>query len=159
MKRKALLVVLVMAVCVGTASPQFGVGIVYDPTKGPLILSEGDFALVHPAFCSGVVEIKTTIASIKDFEERLQKIQQRYMSHLSTPHVMGIVIADGEPNKTSKITKKDGGILDYHNYFTVPLCPIFILFKETEDGYDPFFPAIDALIRAAHGLYVTTQYI
>ena len=46
-------------------------GIVYDPTKGPLILSEGDFALVHPAFCSGVVEIKTTIASIKAFEERL----------------------------------------------------------------------------------------
>ena len=72
---------------------------------------------------------------------------------------MGIVIADENTDKTSKLTKKDGGTLDYHNYFTVPLCPIFILFKETEDGYDPFFPAIDALIRATHGLYVTTQYI
>ena len=33
MKRKALLFVLVMALCVGTASAQFGVGIVYDPTN------------------------------------------------------------------------------------------------------------------------------
>jgi hypothetical protein len=32
-KRKALLVVLVMALCVSTASAQFGVGIVYDPTN------------------------------------------------------------------------------------------------------------------------------
>ncbi len=33
MKRKALLFVLVMALCVGTASAQFGIGIVYDPTN------------------------------------------------------------------------------------------------------------------------------
>lgn len=33
MKRKALLLVLVMGLCVGTASAQFGVGIVYDPTN------------------------------------------------------------------------------------------------------------------------------
>ncbi len=33
MKRKALLFVLVMALCVGSASAQFGVGIVYDPTN------------------------------------------------------------------------------------------------------------------------------
>lgn len=33
MKRKALLFVLVMALCVGTATAQFGVGIVYDPTN------------------------------------------------------------------------------------------------------------------------------
>jgi len=33
MKRKALLFVLVMALCVGTASAQFGFGIVYDPTN------------------------------------------------------------------------------------------------------------------------------
>src|SRR5260370_5787232 len=33
MKRKALLFVLVMVLCVGTASAQFGVGIVYDPTN------------------------------------------------------------------------------------------------------------------------------
>jgi hypothetical protein len=32
-KRKALLLVLVMGLCVGTASAQFGVGIVYDPTN------------------------------------------------------------------------------------------------------------------------------
>jgi hypothetical protein len=33
MKRKALLFVLVLALCVGTASAQFGSGIVYDPTN------------------------------------------------------------------------------------------------------------------------------
>ena len=33
MKRKVLLLVLVMALCVGTASAQFGFGIVYDPTN------------------------------------------------------------------------------------------------------------------------------
>lgn len=134
-------------------------GIVHDPTKGPLILSEGSFALVHPAFCSGVVEIKTTIASIKTFEERLQTIHQRYMAHLPSTHVTGVVIADADPEKTSKLQTKDGRTLDYHNYYTVPLCPIFILFKETEEGYEPFMPAIDALIRAAHRLYTSSNYI
>src|SRR5271154_2505884 len=33
MKRKALVFVLVTALCVGTASAQFGSGIVYDPTN------------------------------------------------------------------------------------------------------------------------------
>jgi hypothetical protein len=134
-------------------------GIVHDPTKGPLILSEGDFAIVHPAFCSGVVEIKTSISSAKSFEDRLQTVHQRYMSHLPTPHVMGIVIADSAPEKSSKLKTKDDRTLDYHNYFTAPLCPIFFLFKETEDGYEPFMPAIDAMIRAVHRLYVSTNYM
>jgi hypothetical protein len=38
-------------------------GIGYDPMRGPVILREGSFVIVHPAFCSGVIEIKTTIAS------------------------------------------------------------------------------------------------
>src|ERR1700676_4242613 len=33
MKRKSLLFLLVMTLCVGTASAQFGAGIVYDPTN------------------------------------------------------------------------------------------------------------------------------
>jgi hypothetical protein len=33
MKRKVLAVLLVMGLCVGTASAQFGFGIVYDPTN------------------------------------------------------------------------------------------------------------------------------
>jgi len=33
MKRKALALLLIMGLCVGTASAQFGFGIVYDPTN------------------------------------------------------------------------------------------------------------------------------
>lgn len=134
-------------------------GIVYDPTKGPAILHEGTFALVHPAFCAGVIEIKTTISSIKKFEERLRTIHQRYMSHLPSTHVMGVVIADADPENTSTLTTTDGRHLDYHNYNTIPLCPIFILFKEAEQEYDPFMPAIDALIRAVRNLVVTSNYL
>jgi hypothetical protein len=134
-------------------------GIVYDPTKGPAILLEGNFALLHPAFCAGVVEIKTTISNIRDFEDRLQVIHQRYMGHLPSTHVMGVVIADAAPEKTSQLRTRDGRILDYHNYFTVPICPIFILFKEGEQEYEPFMPAIDAMIRAVRNLVVTTNYL
>lgn len=136
-------------------------GIVYDPTRGPAILREGDFIVVHPAFCAGVVEIKTTIPSVQSFLERLWEVHGKYLAHLPTPHTMGVVIADKDPEKASEIKTKDGRIIPAYNHNTVPLCPIFILFKETNDGeYEPFFPAIEGMIRAMYSnLYVSTNYM
>jgi hypothetical protein len=136
-------------------------GIIYDPTRGPAILREGDFIVVHPAFCAGVIEIKTTIPSVKKFRERLREVHGKYLAHLPTVHAMGVVIAHKNPEKASKIKTKDGRIIQAYNHFTVPLCPIFILFKETEDGeYEPFLPAIEGMIRAMYSnLNVTTNYM
>ncbi len=136
-------------------------GIVYDPTRGPVILREGNFVVLHPAFCSGVIEIKMTISSIETFEGRLRDIHSKYLSHLPSPHIMGVVIADKDPAKISELKTKDNRTIQYYNYFTVPLCPIFILFKETGDGeYEPHYPAIDAMIRSIYAnLTITTNYI
>jgi hypothetical protein len=127
-------------------------GIIYDPTHGPVTLREADFVVVHPAFCAGVVEIKMTFKSIKSFQERLREVHRRYLDHLGTPSVMGVVIADKDPIATSKCDWPGGGNITYYKYNMVPLCPIFVLFKETEEGeYEPFYPAIEAMIRAIHG--------
>jgi hypothetical protein len=125
-------------------------GIIHDPTRGPVTLREGDFVVVHPAFCSAVIEVKMTVASMKDFETRLQTIHGLYLRHLSTPHVMGIVAAAPDPKaaSTCDLFKEP---LPYYNHWTVPLCPIFVLFRETDDcEYEPFFPAIEAMIRAIY---------
>jgi hypothetical protein len=135
-------------------------GIVHDPTRGPVTLQEGDFVVLHPAFCSAVIEVKMTVPSIDEFEGRLQTIYKLYMHHLPTPHVMGIVVADADPEKTSKCRVIEPP-LDYHNYHTVPLCPIFILFTETEDAdYKPFYPGIESMIRAIYNnTTITTNYL
>ena len=78
-------------------------GIVYDPTRGPVIVREGDFVIVHPAFCGGVIEVKMTVPDVWKFEERLQTIHKRYMTHRTTPSVMGVVIADANPEKVSHV--------------------------------------------------------
>jgi len=124
-------------------------GIVYDPTAGPLILHEGGFAVIHPAFCTSVVEVKTSHSSILDFEKRLQQIYSQYMHHVTTPQVMGVVIADSDPEKHSWIQIKDKYIWAYE-YNAVPWCPIFILFQEDNNEYTPFEPAINAMIRAIY---------
>lgn len=121
-------------------------GIVYDPLKGPVTIREGNFVIVHPAFCVGIIEIKMT-CNIKNLEKRLQSHSNKYLCHLGKPHVMGVVIADKDPEKNS--------LHDYNNFY---LCPIFILFKEKEDGeYEPYVPAIEAMIKAIyHNFRITT---
>lgn len=136
-------------------------GIVHVPSRGPVILQEGDFAIVHPAFCAGVVEIKMTHTSISDFEGRLQAIYAKYLNHLTKPHVLGIIVADKNPEKTSIIGSKDGKDYFYYDYHVANWCPIFVLFTETDDGdYLPFTPGIECMIRAVFGnLFATTNYI
>jgi hypothetical protein len=129
-------------------------GIVHAPSHGPAILKEGGFGILHPAVCAGVIEIKTTVSNISEFEGRLQTIYQRYLGHLTKGHVIGIVVADRNPAKTSEIPTPpttDRGTHFYHNYRSSSRCPIFILFQETEDGdYLPFNPGIEGMIIAVH---------
>lgn len=134
-------------------------GIVHDPRRGPAIIAEGDFEIVHPAFCSGVVEIKMTQEDTQSFEQRLRLISGRYMSHLTSSAVMGVIIAARDPVKQSVIPLRNGSHHYLYNYRLAGWCPIFILFQEKDGEYTPFMDAIDALIRACHELVVTTNFL
>lgn len=125
-------------------------GIVYDPHAGPAVLIESEFAVVHPAFCTSVIEVKTSCDDLKAFEQRLRLIYSRYMHHLTTPQVMGVILADADPETHSNIPRADGKTLRAYDYSTVPWCPMFILFKEQDNEYTPFMPAVDAMIRAIY---------
>ena len=122
-------------------------GIVYDPRMGPPVLMEGDFGIIHPVFCAGVIEIKMTTSSIISLEERLQLIHARHMHHTTKNRLMGIVIADKDPEKVSS-TKEGAKPEKYYEYSEADWCPIFVLFKETDVGYEPHDPAISAMIRS-----------
>lgn len=123
-------------------------GIVYDPTAGPPILHEGNFIIVHPGFCTNVIEIKKSEKSINQFRERLEKIYKHCEGFLDRPQIMGIVIHDTEPEKHSEYYDEDSELrlrYDFHDYCN---CPIFILFKKTNNNFEPFYEAIDSMLHA-----------
>jgi len=126
-------------------------GIVHDPHCGPVVLEEGGFVVVHPAFCSNVIEIKTSLkgSNIAMFQERLRQIYSRYMHHVTTPHVMGIVIADSDPERKS-LAPPCSSERPAYRYHSGGWCPIFILFSEKDGAYRPHDPAIDAMIRCIY---------
>jgi len=124
-------------------------GIVWNPKAGPAVLQEDDFVIVHPVFCTSVIEIKTSITSLKDFQERLQAIYGQYMYCGTKPQIMGIVTADKDPEATSMLQVGDKTRWAY-DYYNAGWCPIFILFKEDDNEFTPFEPAIEAMIRAIH---------
>lgn len=124
-------------------------GIVYDPQKGPVILEEGGFVVVHPAFCTSVIEIKTSVPSVMEFQKRLRQIYDTYMHHGTTSQVMGIVIADADPITKSRVSPGETQFSAY-DYYRAGWCPVFILFCENHGKYEPHFQAIDAMI---HSIY------
>lgn len=131
-------------------------GIIYDPSAGPTILDLGDFIIVHPAFCTNVIEIKTSLNSIRDFEKRLLKVHRLYFHHMPHNHVMGIVIHDKEPDKISNINNNE----NLYDFNTANICPIFVLFKELNDDYEPFYPAIKNMIKAMYlNTYISDNHI
>lgn len=162
----------------GEKSPQLD-GIVYDPKLGPPIIREGDFAILHPLLCDGIIEIKTTCKSIKRLERRLWDIHWRYQSPLGrigTSKVMGIVISDPDPEKVSVCRRRGKAPLNFYDFesqalrrellvgkrdprtaaafdsFDTTLCPIFVLFKEDNGELTPHDAAIRAMIRAIYKL-------
>lgn len=122
-------------------------GIVWNPQAGPAIIREDDFIIVHPVFCTSVIEINTSIGSIRDFEDRLQEIYTRYMRWATKPQCMGIVIADQNPEAKSSIRSGETSNWAF-NYNSANWCPIFILFKEEDGEFTPFNPAIEAMVRS-----------
>jgi hypothetical protein len=133
-------------------------GIVYDPRLGPAILREGGFLVTHPAFCRGIIEIKTSIkngpSGVLEFEEDLQLRYRQYLApawedcraYLSENEVIGIVIHDSVPEQRRGPDWMEDTPL-YERRLNGH-CPIFILFKEQNGDYTPHDPAIDGLIRA-----------
>jgi hypothetical protein len=134
-------------------------GIIYDPNSGPVTLQEGDFVVVNPAFCSAVIEVKMTLSgdfsTMKKFEEHLQEIHTRYFPDRTAYHVMGVVIADKDPESVSKRKLASGEMDHYYKYYAGGLCPIFVLFKEKEQcQYELHAEAIEAMI---HAIYRNTK--
>lgn len=136
-------------------------GIVYDPMRGPEILREGDFVVVHPAFCGGVIEIKMSYSSVWAFEDHLQEIYNKYLGHRTKPSVMGVLISSSNPAKDSEYSINKGTGTGYlFDHAVANVCPIFILFKEDDGDFEPYLPAIQGMIRAIyHNLWVTTNYL
>jgi hypothetical protein len=119
-------------------SPKQVDGIVYDPRLGPAIIQEGSFLVTHPAFCRGIIEIKTSEPDLKDFESRLKALHWQYLvgcSYTGPQAVMGIVIQDSNPDRHPCPRLLDGAF------------PIFLLFKELEGEYEPNLPMIETMIR------------
>ncbi len=144
---------------VNAHSPKQIDGIVFDPRLGPPVIKEDGFVVTHPAFCRGIIEIKTSEKSLMSLEKRLQSLYYQYMCKFDavTPQVMGIVIQDPEPETHShpewmtrslpEGEKKGWPIFSYN---LVPHCPIFVLFN---NDYEPFMPAVDAMIRAVFRVF------
>lgn len=121
-------------------------GIIYDPRIGPTVIREGQFIVVHPAFCRGVIEVKTSEGNLAAFQQRLRAVYVQYMRHYEArpSQVMGIVLQDPDPEGHSHPDHLQG-----HPLF---LCraswhPVFILFN---NDYEPYKPAVDGLIRAIY---------
>ncbi len=128
-------------------------GIIFSPRRGPATIKEGNFVVVHPAFCPGVIEIKTSLnRTMQDFEDRLKGIHARHFNDRSAPCVMGVVITDRDPEKRSQLRDLDGNEFPIYERQRGAWCPIFTLFKETGAGYEEFHPAIDQMVKHVFGL-------
>jgi hypothetical protein len=121
-------------------------GIIYDPTQGPAIIREGNFVVVHPVFCTGVIEIKTSYSeNLENLQKRLEILYHLYMHHLKRSQVMAVIIADPNPQAKSQMKIRDRQFPAYAAFDD--WSPIFVLFQEKDGEYSPYEHAIDALIR------------
>jgi hypothetical protein len=111
--------------------------------------------VVHPAFCRGLLEIKTSMDDLKGFEQRLRGLFDQYLASgpprgtrpfVPACLVMGIVIHDPDPAAHSAPDWLDSTPI--HHYRLVGHCPIFILFKKVGEDYEPYEPGIEAMIKA-----------
>jgi hypothetical protein len=75
---------------------------------------------------------------------------------------MGVLVSHKDPVQASIVAKEDGSeVCKYYDYNVAQLCPIFVLFKETDDGdFVPHFEAITGLVKAVYNnLSVSMSYI
>ena len=74
---------------------------------------------------------------------------------------MAIVIADDDPESVcmSDYVNKNKQPVPYHASDTVPLKPIFVLFKHSDGEFEPRIDAIEHMIRAIYHLRNGTSYV
>lgn len=130
----------------GKAGPREIDGIIYDPRIGPTVIREGEFVVVHPAFCRGVIEIKTSEPKLAKFRKRLRRIHDQYMRRFDArvPQVMGVILQDPDPRRHSHPKDLQGHPL----YFCRGSWhPVFILF---DNDYKPYKEAVEGMIKAIY---------
>ena len=118
-------------------------GIIYDSMLGPCILKEGNFSVIHPAFCRGLLEIKKSIPSLKKLHRHLYDLHAVFMHPFEgrNSQVFAVVVRHNNPEKASKMPKRK---YKYHDYDQVNHCPIFLLF---DNDFKPHKEAIYKLIE------------
>lgn len=128
------------------AGPKELDGIIYDPRIGPTVIREGQFIVVHPAFCRGIVEIKTSEGNLAGLQQRLRAVYLQYMQRheARSSQVMAIVLQDPDPEGHSHPDNLQGDPLfqcrgSWH--------PVFILFN---NDYEPYKDAVGGMIRAIY---------
>jgi hypothetical protein len=89
MKRKILILVLVMGLCVGTASAQFGFGIVYDPTNyGNALLRyyqlEQHLVQLKNSYAQLVAQYNFSVQMAKNIENMPRRYQARFSQWRNT---------------------------------------------------------------------------
>ena len=122
-------------------------GLVWEPSHGPAIINEGEFLILHPQVARAIVEIKTSVNSLKGLHDRLVTIWESSFRHRMERDVMAVVISHPDPEKASrpKWNTAEGHEVELHSR-AIHNYPIFILFDSTDDDYRPFAPGIEAMI-------------
>lgn len=98
--------------------------IIHDPRQRPVVLQEGAFAVIHPAFVPGILEIKRTVKSRPGLSDDLEKI---FQTHFRTNRfrVCGVVVIDRNPSAFNN-SSEDLGI-----------CPTFCLMNRKLELHRP----------------------
>ena len=128
-----------------TTGPSLIEAAVHDPQRGQPTFEQGGFAVIDPATCVGLIEIKPTVSNLSKFQTRLRETAQTCFFGRRPGMVMGIVVSDVTPEKKS-IVHRYGKTFPAYQFTHPKWCPIFILFSRRDGRFEPHFPAIEALI-------------
>lgn len=120
-------------------------GAVHDPGRGQLTFEQGSFAVINPATCVGLIQIKPSVSNLSKFQTHLRDIAQIFFSGQRPGMVTGIVVSDVAPEKKS-IVHRNGKTFPFYQFTHPKWCPIFILFSRRDGLFEPHFPAIEALV-------------
>jgi hypothetical protein len=128
-----------------TAAPSHIEGAVHDPERGQPTFEQGSFCVINPATCVGLIQIKPTVANVSKFQNRLGEIAQTFFFGRRPGMVMGILVSDVAAEKKS-IVHRFGKTFPTYQFTHPKWCPMFILFSRRDGLFEPYSPAIEALV-------------
>jgi|GEM_PF-5272707 len=125
-------------------------GLIWQPSFGPPVLREGNTLLLHPNTVRAIVELKTSVESVRHLHDRLSDLWEELKpTEHSARDAMGIILFhNGNPETASNPHWRtvDGNREPLHTR-AVNAHPIYILFERRgQFDYEPYFPAIMELI-------------